>query len=77
MTLEQRILIEGVYLDDKSSDGQFTGGVYTEVYLMPSGKEYRLVYDNGELIEITTDRKQHPAFESVFFETTVWSKHDI
>ncbi len=52
MTLFQlylKLRHKGLYIIEKSSDGQFTGGYYTDVYTL-NGKEYHVNFD-GKLLD--------------------------
>lgn len=48
-----KLRYRGVYNEEKSSDGQFTGGYYTDVYML-DGKEYHVNFDNGVIDDIQT-----------------------
>ena len=70
----QKILTEGVYIEDESSTGQFTGGFRSDVYQMPNGAKMNCYIDGETLVEITTNRKPHPVFKFINTETIIWVK---
>lgn len=46
-----KLRYRGVYNEEKSSEGQFTGGYYTDVYML-DGKEYHVNFDGKYIDDI-------------------------
>ncbi len=72
--LYQKILAEGVFLPEKSSDGQFCGDYSHDAYLMPDGNIIHCNYEAGDLESIEVVVGPHPIVPSITVYTPLWSR---
>lgn len=70
-----KILAEGTYLPENSSDGQFTGGYCHDAYLMPDGNVIHCNFDLGGLESIEVVVGKHPIVPTITVYKPLWSRN--